>query len=51
MDKFYENIERYLLGELTGNELRDFENALQSDPTLAKSVAQHKELMQRLDAL
>jgi len=51
MEKFYQNIERYLLRELTGNELAAFESALQSDATLAKSVAQHRQMLQRLDAL
>jgi len=52
MENFYHHkIEDYLLGELEGNELIAFENALQSDPSLAKSVAQHREMMQRLDAL
>ncbi len=51
MEIFYQNIERYLLGELTGNDLSEFENALQSHTALAKSVTQHREMMQRLDAL
>ncbi len=51
MEKFYDNIERYLLGELSGQALNDFETALQSDTVLAQSVAQHREMMQRLDAL
>lgn len=51
MENFYQKIEQYLLGELTGNDLSAFESALQSDPELAKSVAQHREMMQRLDAL
>ncbi|MBP6809877.1 MAG: hypothetical protein KA138_00040 [Saprospiraceae bacterium] len=51
MENFHQNIERYLLGELVGSELSEFKNALQSDATLAKSVAQHQEMLQRLDAL
>ncbi|MBC7777176.1 MAG: hypothetical protein H7246_17220 [Phycisphaerae bacterium] len=51
MENFYQNIERYLLGELAGGALTAFENAMQSDPALAKSVAQHREMMLRLDAL
>ncbi|MFN0176043.1 MAG: hypothetical protein ACKVU0_15435 [Saprospiraceae bacterium] len=51
MGNFYQNIEPYLLGELTGSDLTEFENALQSDAALAKSVAQHQEMLQRLDAL
>ncbi len=51
MENFYQNIERYLLGELVDGELTAFENALQSDAALSKSVAQHREMMQRLEAL
>lgn len=51
MEKFYTQTEQYLLGELTGDELEAFEKALQEDPLLAQSVAQHREMMQRLDAL
>ena len=51
MERFYNNIEPYLLGELSGDDLTAFEKALHLDPSLAKSVAQHSELMQRLDAL
>lgn len=51
MRNFYDNIESYLLGELSGPELVEFENALQTDTALAQSVAQHRELTQRLDAL
>lgn len=51
MENCYQNIERYLLGELTESELSTFERALQSDVELAKSVAHHREMMQRLDAL
>ncbi len=51
MENFYEKIEDYLLGELSVNEKTAFENALQSDVALAQSVAQHREMIQRLDAL
>lgn len=51
MENFDQNIERYLLGELPEAELAAFENALQSDAGLARSVVQHRELMQRLEAL
>jgi hypothetical protein len=51
MDQFYEKIEAYLLGELPESELKDFENALKADPALAKSVAQHRAIMQRLEGL
>lgn len=51
MENFYQNIERYLLGELTESEQIAFENALQSNADLARSVSQHREMMQRLDAL
>lgn len=51
MVNFYDNIESYLLNELSGKELSDFENALQHDLALAQSVAQHREMLQRLDGL
>lgn len=51
MDDFYQKIERYLLGELEERELAAFEDALQTDAALAQSVAQHREMMQRLEAL
>lgn len=51
MDDFYQKIERYLLGELSEPEQAAFENALQADAALAQSVAQHREMMQRLEAL
>lgn len=51
MDNFYQKIERYLLGELEESELAAFENALQTDAALSQSVAQHREMMQRLEAL
>ncbi|MDO8366255.1 MAG: hypothetical protein Q7T20_05615 [Saprospiraceae bacterium] len=51
MENFYQNIERYLLGELAGSDLTAFENALQSNADLARSVAHHREMMQRLDAM
>ncbi len=51
MDQFYEKIEAYLLGQLTESELKSFENALSTDPVLAKSVNQHRAMMQRLEGL
>lgn len=51
MENFNQNIERYLLGELTESELGAFEKALESDVDLAKSVAYHREILLRLDAL
>jgi hypothetical protein len=51
MEKFYDNIEGYIQGELDGERLADFENALKTDTELAQSVAQHREMLQRLDAL
>ncbi len=51
MDDFYQKIERYLLGELEERELAAFEDALQTDAALAQSVAQHREMMERLEAL
>jgi hypothetical protein len=51
MEKFYEHIEDYLLGELSGPDLADFEAALRTDTALAKSVEQHREMIQRLNAL
>jgi hypothetical protein len=41
-------IEPYLLGELKGSDLADFEQALLSDPELVRQVAQHREMQQRL---
>lgn len=51
MEHAHQNIERYLTGDLNGAALAEFEQALQSDSALAQSVAQHREMMQRLDAL
>lgn len=51
MEKFYEQMEDYLHGTLTGKELAEFEKAILSDADLAKSVAQHREMTQRLAAL
>jgi hypothetical protein len=51
MENFYEKIERYILGELEGEVLADFENALKTDTELAQSVARHRAMMQRLEAL
>lgn len=50
MNQFYEQIEAYLLGELTEEARRDFETALQSDQTLARSVEQHRVMLQRLES-
>jgi hypothetical protein len=41
-------IEPYLLGELKGADLADFERALLSDPELVRQVAQHRAMQQRL---
>lgn len=46
-----QNIERYLLGELSNDELQAFEAAIHADPALAEQVSQHREMLQRLDAL
>lgn len=51
MENFYEKIEGYILGELEGEVLADFENALKTDTELAQSVARHRAMMQRLEAL
>ncbi|MFN0214108.1 MAG: hypothetical protein ACKVT2_07615 [Saprospiraceae bacterium] len=51
MENLNEKTEQYLLGELEGPELAAFENALQTDTALAKSVEQHRAMIQRLDAL
>lgn len=50
MNQFYEQIEAYLLGELTEETRRDFETALQSDQALARSVEQHRVMLQRLES-
>lgn len=47
----YEKIESYLLGELADDELQAFEAALRTDEALVRSVAQHREVMARLNAL
>jgi hypothetical protein len=41
-------VEPYILGELKGGDLADFEQALLSDPELVRQVAQHREMQQRL---
>ncbi|MCG8699256.1 MAG: SprB repeat-containing protein, partial [Bacteroidales bacterium] len=41
----YELIERYLQGELNGEQLDSFEQALQNDMEFANEVKQHKQLM------
>ena len=41
----YELIERYLQGELKGDELVSFQHALQNNADFAKEVEQHKQLM------
>jgi len=51
MEQAHQNIESYLNGDLSELELIEFEHALQSDASLAESVAQHREMMRRLDAL
>ncbi len=42
MEQQYEQIEQYLAGTLTGTDLEAFEQALQTDPELAKEVALHQ---------
>lgn len=51
MKNLHGQIEDYLLGELEGQDLQDFENTLQSDAALANALAQHREMTRRLDAL
>lgn len=51
MQQVHQNIERYLDGDLNQAELAEFEAALQADPNLAESLARHREMTQRLDAL
>lgn len=51
MEKFYQNIESYLLGELSPSDLAAFEKAVQADAALASSVELHRDLQQRLEAL
>jgi hypothetical protein len=51
MENFDEKIEPYLLGELSEAELIAFEKLLKTDASLAKSVAKHREMMERLEAL
>lgn len=46
-----DQIESYLLGELQGAELVAFEQALQRDEELAGAVAEHREVMQRLEGV
>lgn len=50
MNNHHLYIESYLLGELTGQDLVDFENALERDLELAEAVVKHREMLQRLDA-
>jgi hypothetical protein len=40
----YELIERYLNSQLSGKELVDFEQGLNSDPELADELKRHKEI-------
>lgn len=51
MKNFDEKIEPYILGELPENESKGLEQAMQEDPLLAKSVADHRLIMERLEAL
>lgn len=51
MENLDDQIERYLLGELSGDALTQFEKALQTDTALQVSVARHRELLERLEAL
>lgn len=47
----YEYIEDYLNGELSGDALRAFEQALLNNPELQQSVAQHRDTIGKLRAL
>lgn len=51
MENLDEKIEQYLQGELTEAETTAFRQALENDPALAQSVAEHREIMERLEAL
>lgn len=51
MDNRFDNIETYLLGELQGEELSSIEQALRHDQELARAVADHREVMQRLEGV
>ena len=44
----YNWIERYLAGELTGEELSNFELRLQTDPALAEQLQQYREVTDTL---
>ncbi len=44
MEERYEDIEKYLEGKLTGEELRAFETAMKEEPELAEEVALHQRL-------
>ena len=50
MKPFHDKIEPYLLNELAEDERAAFEAAMQTDVDLAKSVSEHQEMMQRLEA-
>jgi hypothetical protein len=51
MESFDNQIEKYLSGELTSEQLHDFETALKADPALAQKVADHRAVIHQLDAL
>ncbi len=48
MEEQYDKIEKYLDGELSGEELQRFEKRLQEDPEFAQEVALHRRLHQVL---
>lgn len=47
----YQNIERYLSGDLSVSEKEIFEKSLLSDPKLAEAVDQHQQMIERLDGV
>ncbi|MBL7827281.1 MAG: hypothetical protein JNJ57_11660 [Saprospiraceae bacterium] len=49
MKEFYEQIEAYLQGELNDAERQAFEDHLQKDETLARSVEAHRAMMNRME--
>jgi hypothetical protein len=51
MNNPHDRIEAYLLGELHGAELTAFEQALQQDQQLATAVADHRQVLQRLEGM
>ena len=51
MELFFNDIESYVQGELTGQKLTDFEAALASDVLLQAAVLEHRELVRRLEGI